>query len=205
MAMKPIDGTFVNNALTWGVAGLWIDGGRIETDWNDRPESWKQSGFNKNQNKSMFGIGGTGININKGRFPANLIHDGSDEVLELFPQTGKSSGGRIGNKGSALNMMGTKYEAGDPGYGDEGSAARFFYTAKASRAERNAGLEGMEERISNVSGIATDTHRCKVCGKWIDSSPSKQKREVRPKSSCWCDNPIPSNESTQNRLTQNLS
>jgi len=51
----------------------------------------------------------------QGRFPANFIHDGSDEVLELFPQTGKST-------------------------------ARFFYCAKASRAERNAGLEGAEPK-----------------------------------------------------------
>ena len=68
-----------------------------------------------------------------------------DEVMELFPETGVSSGGRIGNKGSALNMMGTNFQAGDPGYGDSGSAARFFYCAKSSRRERNAGLEGMPE------------------------------------------------------------
>lgn len=58
-----------------------------------------------------------------------------DEVLELFPDS-KSTGGRIGNKGSALNMCGDRYEAGDPGFGDSGSAARFFYCAKASKAER---------------------------------------------------------------------
>jgi len=44
-------------------------------------------------------------------------------------------------------MMGTEYEAGDPGYGDEGSAARFFYCAKASKSERNAGLEEIEPRL----------------------------------------------------------
>ncbi len=150
VAMKPIDGTYVNNALTWGVAGLWIDGGRVahgndvdlsliqHTRQDGRPEQWR---MNRSQN-------GREIPTYKpeGRFPANFIHDGSDEVKELFPQTGKSSGGRIGNKGSALNMMGTDYEAGDPGYGDSGSAARFFYCAKASRRERNAGLEGMELR-----------------------------------------------------------
>ena len=70
-----------------------------------------------------------------------LPNPGSDEVVGLFPQTGVSSGGRIGNKGSALNMMGTDYEAGDPGYGDSGSAARFFYCAKSSRRERNNGLD----------------------------------------------------------------
>ena len=138
VAMKPVDGNFVNNALTWGVAGYWIDGGRIpgEPIPINKLEEW--SGFGqkiKPEYKQE-------IN-NIGRFPANLIHDGSDEVLELFPDTGKSTGGRIGNKGSMLNMMGTEYEAGDPGYGDEGSAARFFYCAKASRAERNAGLEGV--------------------------------------------------------------
>ena len=112
VAMKPLDGTYAENALKWGVAGYWIDGGRVDGK----------------------------------RWPSNFIHDGSDEVLELFPDTGKSTGGRIGNKGSMLNMMGTEYEAGDPGYGDEGSAARFFYCAKASRAERNAGLEGAEPK-----------------------------------------------------------
>jgi site-specific DNA-methyltransferase (adenine-specific) len=148
--MKPIDGNFVNNALTWGVAGLNIDGGRVET--SDKLQTLDGS-------FSFNGTGGaneTGKHIiyrdaAQGRFPANLIHDGSDEVLELFPQTGKSTGGRIGNKGSALNMMGTNYEAGDPGYGDSGSAARFFYCAKASRGERNAGLDGIEEKQRDMS------------------------------------------------------
>jgi len=138
VAMKPIDGNFVNNALTWGVAGMNIDGGRVGTD---------EMQINTYFGRGPFGDSQVGNDydskITRGRYPANFIHDGSDEVLELFPQTGKSSGGRIGNKGSALNMMGTKYEAGDPGYGDEGSAARFFYCAKASRAERDAGLDGI--------------------------------------------------------------
>ena len=118
-----------------------------------------------------------------GRFPSNLILDGSDEVEAVFPQTGKSSGGRIGNKGSMINTMGNAYEKGDPGFGDSGSASRYFkvckdlvsdtpascsektydvvgvngtkdqpglfYTAKASKSERNAGLEGFEEVIRN--------------------------------------------------------
>jgi hypothetical protein len=98
------------------------------------------------QNVLKYGTGG--INIDgcrveaiDGRFPANLIHDGSDEVVSLFPETAKSSGGRIGNKGSALNMMGQNYEKGDPGFGDSGSAARYFYCAKASKSERNKGLD----------------------------------------------------------------
>ena len=140
VAMKPVDGNFVNNALTWGVAGMWIDGGRIEGEYKWRASDSKIEG-------QIFKNGSFGDKPHElGRYPSDFIHDGSDEVLELFPQTGKSSGGRIGNKGSMLNMMGTKYEAGDPGYGDEGSAARFFYCAKASRAERNAGLEDSEPK-----------------------------------------------------------
>jgi site-specific DNA-methyltransferase (adenine-specific) len=81
-----------------------------------------------------------------GRWPANVIHDGSDEVVELFPDTGKSRGGRIGKKsmGSVTNVPAGEYEAGDPGYGDSGSAARFFYCAKASKRDRNEGLDGFE-------------------------------------------------------------
>jgi len=147
VAMKPLDGTYVENALKWGVAGMWIDGGRIEGEYKWRASDSKIEG-------QIFKNGSFGDKPHElGRYPSDFIHDGSDEVLELFPDTGKSTGGRIGNKGSALNMMGTNYEAGDPGYGDSGSAARFFYCAKASRAERNAGLEGMALRdASKMSG-----------------------------------------------------
>ena len=142
VAMKPVDGGFVNNALTWGVAGLWIDGGRVE--FVSEADKGDPKRFQKTDGGAFLASNpaNTEVGKNGGRFPANLIHDGSDEVLEGFPQTGKSSGGRIGNKGSALNMMGTDYEAGDPGYGDSGSAARFFYCAKSSRRERNNGLDG---------------------------------------------------------------
>jgi site-specific DNA-methyltransferase (adenine-specific) len=141
VAMKPLDGTFAENALKWGVAGYWIDGGRIGTE--EHIVHGKEAGkFQPNGGETI-----KDYHEVQGRFPANLIHDGSDEVLELFPQTGKSTGGRIGNKGSALNMMGTNYEAGDPGYGDSGSAARFFYCAKASRGERNAGLDIAEQNL----------------------------------------------------------
>jgi site-specific DNA-methyltransferase (adenine-specific) len=74
----------------------------------------------------------------RGRFPANFIHDGSDEVLELFPET-KSSALNQGHKrgngtGNSLTGGGGIIERN---YGnDSGSAARFFYCAKASKAER---------------------------------------------------------------------
>jgi site-specific DNA-methyltransferase (adenine-specific) len=140
VAMKPLDGTFVNNALTWGVAGLNIDGARVEGSKQSVPMPAGGTGDIYGFKKGV-GRNGKMSDNTQGRFPANLIHDGSDEVTGLFPNTGKSAGGRIGNKGSALNMMGTDYTAGDPGYGDSGSAARFFYCAKSSRRERNSGLD----------------------------------------------------------------
>ncbi|HEB41549.1 MAG TPA: site-specific DNA-methyltransferase [Candidatus Dependentiae bacterium] len=72
-----------------------------------------------------------------GRFPANLIHDGSEEVKTLFPQTkstkGKQRKAIVSNKISLLNSKEVQVNCE---YTDSGSAARFFYCAKASRAER---------------------------------------------------------------------
>ncbi len=115
VAMKPIDGTYVNNALTWGVAGLWIDGGRVDG------EPWKAHDATGLAKVKFFTNGEAQV-IHKephvqGRFPANFIHDGSDEVVGLFPN----------------------------------DAQRFFYCAKASRSERNAGLEGMPDKQRDLS------------------------------------------------------
>ena len=76
-----------------------------------------------------------------GRFPANLIHDGSDEVVGLFPQT--KSGGASLKSIRQEKYNSSSYEFGGKGKNDilpsEGSASRFFYCAKASKAERNRG------------------------------------------------------------------
>ncbi len=89
---------------------------------------------------------------NKGRWPANLIHDGSDEVVGMFPNSKagknkkeKGTGG-IWNKGTNLPI--------GPEYGDEGSAARFFYSAKVSKKERDAGLDDMPPILLPRSGGA---------------------------------------------------
>jgi len=147
VAMKPIDGTFVNNALTWGVAGLWIDGGRVGTDEvGARARSNSESG-----NTNMLGVNAQ-TNFRgaptSGRFPANVIHDGSDEVKELFPMTKSGAMNGVYQNTIMANKAGTR--DGKPVHlrqeASEGSAARFFYCAKASRSERNAGLEGMPEK-----------------------------------------------------------
>jgi DNA modification methylase len=91
-----------------------------------------------------------GINIDAcrvgGRFPANFIHDGSEEVTRLFPNT-KSGNDCVRKKEGTFIEHGGLGKAGDVQitYGDNGNASRFFYCAKASASERNDGCENMEE------------------------------------------------------------
>jgi len=170
VAMKPVDGTFVNNALTWGVAGLWIDGGRVGTEGGTtRSEQapYAESGWR---------TGHKVIDIHTGRFPANLIHDGSDEVLECFPET-HPAGNKVPSPADK-GIFGVGRTAFRDTYGDDGrSAARFFYCAKASRSERNAGLEGMEEReIKGAVGMKTVT-----AAKWGDPDEPVYERNTKAK------------------------
>jgi site-specific DNA-methyltransferase (adenine-specific) len=100
--------------------------------------------------------------ITRGRFPANFIHDGSDEVLECFPET-HPAGNKVPSPADK-GIFGVGRTAFRDTYGNDGnSASRFFYCAKASRSERNAGLEGMEEKESSVH---VPRGKCDKCGKW---------------------------------------
>ena len=149
MARKPLIGTVATNVIIHGTGALNIDGSRVGTENTQRVvaegKGWTIDTSNAITKEGIYGS-------TEGRWPANFIHDGSDEVVELFPETGKSTGGRIGKKsmGDVTNVPAGEYEAGDPGYGDSGSAARFFYCAKASKKDRNEGLDGFEERLVEI-------------------------------------------------------
>jgi DNA modification methylase len=150
LARKPLISTVVNNVLTYGTGGLNIDGSRVGTEGgttgseyipNDTPIYGK-------------GLGNTGdiVTLDAGRWPANFIHDGSDEVVGLFPDTNKGTA-RVGKPGGSTfggTPMGE--EVVGTWYGDSGSAARFFYCAKASKRDRNEGLDGFEVRRSSGYG-----------------------------------------------------
>lgn len=139
VARKPIEGTVAANVLKWGTGAINIDGCRVKT--NDIPNYGKGK-------KSNVGFKTSPQNNDRpvydglGRFPANLIHDGSDEVLELFPET-KSGLMKQHIEGGNFNVFSKQYPRDVETIGDSGSAARFFYCAKASKAERNMGCEGM--------------------------------------------------------------
>jgi DNA modification methylase len=153
LARKPLVGTVAENVLRFGVGGLNIDGCRVATDekFVDLPNrAWVNAdGLSYAESNHNHRDGSNAVAVEKlnnlGRWPANLIHDGSDEVLELFPETASTGNGsrqgfrRGGGDGVSVGLSGKKYAA--DGYADGGSAARFFYCAKASKKDRNEGLD----------------------------------------------------------------
>ena len=151
LVRKPPEGTVAANCLKHGVGGLNIDGTRIPTDDRVGGGANATSGFVSGYDR---GDGWT-PGHDGGRWPANVIHDGSDEVLELFPDTESGGARRSGQGGNGANgtvafrnSLNANHFAGT----EAGSAARFFYTAKASRREREAGLDGREEQIGKRYG-----------------------------------------------------
>lgn len=159
LARKPLaERTVAANVLTWGTGGVNVDGCRVGADEMPRTKS---TGVLASENRAMSGANyvreTTGTVT--GRFPANLIHDGSDEVVRLFPVTGPSKavkGARAGKSAGRLGAF-SGQAAVTMGHDDQGgSAARFFYCAKASRSEREAGCEGLEMKynVGTMSGDA---------------------------------------------------
>lgn len=159
IARKPIsEKTLVDNFIKWGVGGLNIDASRVGMSQEDKEMLDAKASTNNNGINFDVGEGkakGTATPANiLGRFPANLIHDGSDEVVELFPQTksGNLNNGHKRGDGTGNSFMGGGGTVIGNYGGDSGSASRFFYCAKASKSERNMGCEGLEEKPKVFNG-----------------------------------------------------
>lgn len=144
LARKPIsEGTVADNILKWGTGGLNIDGCRVEFQSD---KDFKSATFGRgtdimggNYVGATHSSGRTNIEADpKGRFPANLIHDGSEEVTRLFPESkgGSSVSGKEPSKTGDGNCYGEYNRVPFQSHNDSGSAARFFYCAKASKKER---------------------------------------------------------------------
>jgi DNA modification methylase len=144
LARKPLsEKTVAANVLRWGTGAINIDGCRVEGIM-DGVWGSNQSGSAPGKNGTM-GKGWDGETRTQahtlGRWPANLLHDGSEEVLAGFPDlkagvaVQRNGGGqKIGGDGIYRGSKGLTRE--DVGYGDSGSAARFFYTSKADASDR---------------------------------------------------------------------
>ena len=155
VAMKPNDGSYANNALEHGVAGLNIDGSRVPSrqgEYDVRHYTKEDCFQNKTPKKSKFQVKPQP----KGRFPANIILD-EEAGKMLDEQSGESK-----SAGDYKNIKTAKQGGGIFGGGEvqnkyanqTGGASRFFYVAKASKSERNLGCEGFPIREKDTR---TDT------------------------------------------------
>lgn len=154
VARKPLDEkTVAKNVLKYGTGGINIDASRIPTnpDVDDARlggnGSWESGGMSVNAYGKFAGTAST--SSEQGRFPANFIHDGSEEVTELFPNSKScSSPSKAKPEGTIFGGARTQ---GAIYPGDNGSAARFFYVPKTSKKDRNDGLENFTPKATASS------------------------------------------------------
>ena len=150
LARKPLEKglSIAENVLKWGTGGINIDGCRVEgkKEWgsghinfaqkhSERDEEAKRLSYDREEKE------------NQGRFPANIILD--EKAAELLDeQSGISKSNprtTCDRRTNSNHEYGFKSDAYSP-HNDSGGASRFFYVAKASKQERNKGLEGFEEK-----------------------------------------------------------
>lgn len=143
VARKPLIGTVAENVLAHGTGALNIDGCRVATNGEQPKGSGNRDSYRALEGRTDLLPDHAGnATPESGRWPANLIHDGSEEVLAGFPQAKGQQGAVTGDEPSGkTNAVYGQFNgrlATQP-RGDTGSAARFFYCAKASKADRNDG------------------------------------------------------------------
>lgn len=150
LARKPLAGTVAANVQRWGCGALAIDASRVDGVVLDSERRASARGASQ-----FFALGDKQEGERHspaGRWPANVVLD-EEAGAALDAQSGKrpsasntkpSTGGTImsGLSGEARPNGYRAFANGNPYRGENGGASRFFYCAKASRAERDAGLEG---------------------------------------------------------------
>lgn len=161
VARKPFNTTISVNVQAFGTGALNIDGCRVpatgerlgggdEHGKSSKPEGWARPWMDDPAHVAAHNAKIT-ANVERatrlGRWPANFIHDGSEEVLECFPKTVTKSSGGSGSKSMGALGKNGKYgtfaldveAANAGGLGDKGTPARFFYCPKASKRDRGEG------------------------------------------------------------------
>ena len=162
MARKPLsEKTISSNVKQHGTGAINIDACRVgdEEITVNKLEEW--TGFGQLKNPDYIS------EKHKGRWPANFIHDGSQEVIDNFPNTGSSTPSEKNKNGGEFPedntiKLGLK-EIRRTGFQDSGSAARYFYCAKANKQDRNEGCEELEEKSIGDKGNGLG-RKCETCG-----------------------------------------
>lgn len=161
VARKPLADTVAANVRAHGTGALNIDGCRVGGNVDEmrgRSGTAATPGGDAVAYRAHNADGGVWEPNISGRWPANLIHDGSEEVLAGFPMVKGGTAVRRNSGGNTFGGCRPKPTMGDMGYDDSGSAARFFYCAKASKADRDEGLDGLAERKAGSLNMRTDSH-----------------------------------------------
>ena len=165
MARKPIKTTVAENVMIYGVGGINIDECRVGDEERFlTPATPKKGTFN-----CSFDSNYDGKNV-LGRFPANVIHDGSEEVISGFPNT-SNNGGKLtipnfsdknAEKGIYNRLNAERLEYKGNVYDDFGSASRYFYTAKASKKDRDEGLDGFKQKQTTRKNTHPTVKPCEL-------------------------------------------
>ena len=156
VARKPLTGTVAANVLEWGVGGLNIDGTRIAhasaSDFEKHAKSVadtkSRGGVRDNSWKNSSDLSGANDVSTAGRWPANVMLDEYTAAL-VDEQSGVSKDGVAVKRNRNASEIEGSYEGGwrkltaDQGFGGSGGASRFFYVAKASKRDRNQGLDDL--------------------------------------------------------------
>jgi site-specific DNA-methyltransferase (adenine-specific) len=187
MARKPLsEKTVAENVLRWGTGGLNIDDSRIGTEQIKSVYGGftlaKEDGRDIKKNNDW--IDNSKVDnkfrteTTEGRWPANIIFD--EEAGQVLDQQSgelsKQSKSLGNNSGWQDEYVGGKINKPTPRklYGDKGGASRFFYCPKASKKDRDEGLDGFEDKLSEISQVNSD----KVLqpnGEYVEHNPLPRK------------------------------
>uniref|UniRef100_A0AAU6W2G4 DNA methylase n=1 Tax=Pseudomonas phage Touem01 TaxID=3138548 RepID=A0AAU6W2G4_9VIRU len=150
MARKPFTGTVAANVAQWGTGAINVDGCRVgvsdEAYARNCSGDRGSAGTRSIEQQGITTLRAGGGSAASGRWPANLIHDGSPGVVALFPAQAGAASRVKGTEPTANGFSGAVAFSGMIGrvegafHDDSGSAARFFYCAKTSRRDRQEGL-----------------------------------------------------------------
>jgi site-specific DNA-methyltransferase (adenine-specific) len=181
LARKPLsEKSVADNVMKYGTGAINIDGCRIEGQSEDTErkkvvrKARSTDGVWTDDNSGMKSEGSEYADADpRGRWPSNIMHDGSEQVQSIFPETSSTEVSRERtHKGIWSAGELAESEQLMPAYGDQGNASRYFYCAKTSKDERNSGLhgrpqgqyssDGREKEIENAyqrnKSVSANTH-----------------------------------------------
>ena len=190
MARKPLsESSIVDNVLKHGTGAINIDGCRVEGNDAKYPDTNPDFRDQGKKSKEAIGIDKLSfgqvqnaerteksVDTPEGRFPANVMHDGSDVITKEFPQTGKFGSVKPIDKQKTNDVFGKYNEVKEfQAYDDEGSAARFFYCPKTSKSERHSNLDDHETSVGVNGNKWTDQDYRKG-----DTKPTTERKNTHP-------------------------